>query len=87
MASNSTHTNVGGYHDTMLWGKFEEDNGDIEKRGIFPVTRYANVMNRPRTITEDSSLASTPNADFHMVVTEVEEVSDDTIYDLFGQIW
>lgn len=82
-----THTDVVGYSDEMLWGKEEDSNGKIKKRGIFPITRYDNILNRPRTITEDGSIANTPNADFHLVVTETEEVSDDVIFKLFGQTW
>ena len=85
--ANIQHLDVSGYGDTMLWGKEEGENGDIKKMGIFPISRYENMLNRPRTVTEDTSLAVTPNANFHLVVTETEEVSDDTIFELFGQIW
>ena len=84
---NVQHLDVSGYGDTMLWGKEEGENGDIRKAGIFPITRYENNLNRPRTINEETSIAVTPNANFHLVVTETEEVSDDTIFELFGQIW
>lgn len=86
MASIS-HLDVTGYGDTFLWGKEEGENGDIKKKGIFPISRYDNMLNRPRVITEDSSIAVTPNANFHLAVTDVEEVSDDKIFELFGQIW
>lgn len=85
--ANIEHLDVSGYGDTILWGKEEGDNGDIKKMGIFPISRYDNMLNRPRTVDEESSLAVTPNANFHLVVTETEEVSDDIIFELFGQIW
>lgn len=85
--SNLQHLDVTGYGDILLWGKEEGEDGSIVKRGIFPISRYDNMLNRPRTINEDTSLAVTPNADFHLVVTETEEVSDDEIFKLFGQIW
>lgn len=85
--ANIHHLDISGYGDTMLWEKEEGENGDIKKMGIFPISRYDNMLNRPRTVTEDSSLALTPNANFHLVVTETEEVTDDEIFKLFGQIW
>ena len=80
-------TNIVGYSDLLLWEKVEDKSGKISRRGIFPFSRYANILNRPQVITDDSSVSDTPNADFHLLVTETEEVSDDVIYKLIGQIW
>lgn len=85
--ANSTHLDVSGYADQMTWIKNEDENGRLRKTGIFPITRYPNVLNRPRTITEGETLAQTPNADFHLLTTDVEEVVDDKIFELFGQTW
>lgn len=88
MAIQTQHpTNITGYSDLLLWEKEEDQNGKISRRGIFPFTRYPNILNRPRVITEESSVAVTPNADFHLLTTETEEVDDDTIYNLIGQVW
>lgn len=81
------HLDVAGYHDGLDWYVEELPDGTIKKHAFFPITRYRNNLNRPRVITENSSMAATPNADFHLLTTEVEEVSDDLIYELMGQTW
>ena len=78
---------IGGYFDHMEWAKMETPDGDIQRFGVFPITRYRNILNRPRIITEESSMAATTNADFHFLTTEVEEVSDDLVFGWMGQIW
>lgn len=80
-------SDIVGYSDTMLWDKEEQDDGTIKRRGVFPITRYHCVLNRPRVIEEGSALAVTPNADFHLLVVEAQEVDDDTIFNLIGQVW
>lgn len=77
----------GNYLDVLNWGKTEDDLGESIKHVVFPITRYRNILNRPRLIDEDVSVATVPSGDFHFVTTAVEEVDDNTIYDYFKQIW
>lgn len=81
------YLDIGGYYDHVEWAKRELLDGTIKRFAVFPVTRYHNILNRPRVITEESSMAATTNADFHLLTTDVEEVSDDEIYSMMGQIW
>lgn len=87
----ATSSNVSGYEDVMLWRKEEKKdvsgNSSVERVGVFPIGRYDNILQRPRLIEENISLMDTPNLNFALVATAVEEVSDDVIYELFGQIW
>ena len=84
----SEHLNVLGYTDDVIWNKVEDIDGKVlGKRGIFPFTRYRCILNRPRLIKEGDSITSTPNANFHLLVTDTEEVNDDVIFDLFKQTW
>lgn len=78
---------LAGYADAMLWGKVEDVDGEDHKYGIFPTTRYRNVMNRPRLIMENQSVSDTANADFHLVCTDVEVVDDEEVFSLFKQAW
>lgn len=76
-----------GYYDLIEWSKFETPDGRTVKCPSFPVTRYPNILNRPRVIDENSTMALTPNANFHLLTTSVGELSDDIIYEMFGQTW
>lgn len=88
MAASS---NISGYEDVMLWRKEEKKdvNNDtsVERVGVFPIGRYDNILQRPRMLPENTSLMDTPNLNFALVATETEEISDDVVYELFGQIW
>lgn len=92
MESNTTNTtnkpsNIVGYSDTLFWDKVENDDGTVSRRGVFPISRYNCILNRPRVINEGEYVTDTPNANFHLLVTETEEVSDDTVFNLIGQVW
>lgn len=81
--------NVTGYEQSMLWDK-KEDNGKdgaMSKKGVFPVTNWESILQRPRVIELDQTVVDTPNLPFALVVTGEEELSDDIIYELFNQIW
>lgn len=78
---------VAGYMDNLLWGKQENSKGESVKYGVFPFTRYGNVLNRPRVISEEGNIAATANGDFHVVVTDIEDVSEDDVFKLFRQNW
>ena len=77
----------GGYYDHLEWAKMELPDGKEVKVVVFPITRYPNILNRPRVITEKSSMAVTPNANFPLLTTDDSEVSDDVIYEMFKQYW
>lgn len=78
--------NITGYLDVLPWAKTEEGE-TLSKQGVFPVTRYEDVLNRPRALHLSKPLVSAPTASFHLVVTDVLEVDDDTIFEWYNQVW
>ncbi len=84
-------TNISGYEDVMIWRKEEKkdvnENVSVERVGVFPIGRYGNILQRPRILPQGTSIVDTPNVNFAMITSGTEEVSDDVIYELFGQIW
>ena len=77
--------NVTGNIDALLWAKDKEN--ERSKKRMFPVTRYHAILNRPKLITEETSIAAEPMADFHLAVLSMQEVDDDTIFNMFKQVW
>lgn len=74
-----------GYSDVFLHFKEEnEETSEAKERIGFPITRYDSLINRPRMIT---SIADTAISDFFLFIEGELEVSDDTIYEMFGQVW
>ena len=69
----------GGDLDLLLHGKVENHLGDPQKYTVYPITRYRNVLNRPRLITESMSVSSTPYGEFSLVTTDVIDVDDDKV--------
>ncbi len=84
---NKRFLDVAGFMDNLLWGKQKNASGNDVKYGVFPITRYRNVLNRPRVIPEEGNIAVTPNGDFHLVVTDIEDIDDDAVYALYRQNW
>lgn len=78
---------VGGSIDSILWAKVETAVGEFARYAFYPITRYVNILNRPRVISEIDNVAATPNGEFHLVVTDVEDVDEDVLYDLYRQTW
>ena len=66
-------------HDTPA-----EGSAEARARGGFPITRYSSLLNRPRVIYDAQQM---PISNFHLLVTEEGEISDDKVYEMFGQIW
>lgn len=73
--------------DSQLWVKLENALGDPVKAMFFPITRYRNVLNRPRLVTESDNVANMPNGEFMLVTTEVEDVDEEVIFNLYKQTW
>lgn len=83
-----SHLDVTGYVDGQMWIRHQgSSESDLSKRGFFPFTRYNCILNRPRVITESVRLADTPNMDFALVTSEVEDVPEDDIFALYKQSW
>ena len=75
-----------GYSDILLHMHEDPASGSDtgrEKTG-FPISRYEALLNRPRIIYDAQQM---PISNFHLLVTEEGEISDDKIYEMFGQIW
>ena len=75
-----------GYSDILMHMHEETEEGAAngkEKTG-FPVTRYDALLNRPRVIDDAQNM---PISNFHLLVTQEGEISDDKVYEMFGQIW
>lgn len=78
---------VGGLMDSLLWVKAETAVGEIVKYVFYPITRYRNILNRPRVVSETDSVATTPNGDFHLVTTDIEDVDEQVLFELYRQTW
>lgn len=70
--------------DVLMWGKQEADDGSLSKSITYPTTRYGAVLNRPRVL---STIDGSPAGPFHLVITGVEEVDDDDVFDMYKQMW
>ena len=78
---------VGGYMDSLIWVKVENAVGELTKYVFYPITRYRNIMNRPRVISESDNVAATPNGEFHLVTTDIEDVDEQVLFELYRQTW
>lgn len=79
---------VEGAVDTLLWGKMEKGpQGDLAKFQVYPITRYRNVLNRPKLVTEAQSIAGVAYGEFELVTTDVVDVDDELVANLYRQIW
>ena len=76
-----------GSSDALLHEIVENNGEKTEERGIFPITRYANVLNRPKVLEPGALVKNANNPDFLLVATSEEEVDDNMIYDFFNQNW
>ena len=85
MSVNMDITNAG-YSDVLMNMHDDSAEGSEEarRRGAFPITRYSSLLNRPRVIYDAQQM---PISNFHLLVTEEGEISDDKVYEMFGQIW
>lgn len=73
----------GNYSDVILHSKTIED--EVETREvIFPITRYANILNAPVVVSEPSSAN---NPDFLLVKTGTEDIPDETVFSMIGVEW
>ena len=79
-------TNIGS-SDALLHEIVEKDGEKTQERDIFPITRYANVLNRPKVLEPGALVKNANNPDFLLVATSEEEVDDNMIYDFFNQNW
>ena len=74
-----------GYSDAFFHVKEEnEETDETTEKIAFPITRYEAVINRPKMVT---NISETPISDFFLLITHETEVSDDTLYEMFGQTW
>lgn len=73
-----------GYYDTPLWGKTVNENGEEVESLLFPVTRYKNIVGRPAVVTDMNDIIPT---DMALLKVSEDEIGDDVIYELTGQIW
>lgn len=76
----------GGYSDVVMHMHADPAEGSTAGREVtgFPVSRYEALLNRPRVIDDAQKM---PISNFHLLVTEEGEISDDKVYAMFGQIW
>ena len=75
-----------GYSDVLMHMHDEPVEGSEvgRERTGFPITRYDSLLNRPRVIYNAQQM---PVSNFHLLATEEGEISDDKVYEMFGQIW
>ena len=75
-----------GYSDVLMHMHADPAEGSANGREVtgFPVSRYESMLNRPRVIYNAQQM---PISNFHLLVTEEGEISDDKVYEMFGQIW
>lgn len=71
------------YDDVLLHFK-ENDTEDKKDVVGFPITRYDNVLNRPRAVDQPGKAK---NSEFALFVCESEEVDDEDMFNLYGTIW
>lgn len=63
----------------------KDDDADEPTQVIgFPFTRYDNILNRPKVVTDP---AASNNPDFALLQTDEVEVEDEDVFDLFGVRW
>jgi len=71
------------YSDVVLHSKTIED--ETTTNGIiFPITRYANILNSPKVVSDPSSAN---NPDFLLLKTGTETIADNEIYSMIGVEW
>jgi hypothetical protein len=74
-----------GYYDTPFWGKVKDpESGDDKRAMAMPITRYDNIVGRPKAIDDMDDASMAP---ILLLKTKESTISDQTIFNLVGQIW
>jgi hypothetical protein len=74
----------GGYYDTPMWGHMTTDEGETVRVMVLPITRYDNILGRPRLITDMEKAIPT---DISLLKAGEREVSDAIIFQKADQSW
>jgi hypothetical protein len=75
---------IGGYYDTPLWGTMANAEGEKVRVLSFPITRYDNVLGRPKMLT---NMETAVPSDFAFLKVGEREVPDDVIFQKADQTW
>lgn len=70
--------------DILLHLKEENEIGATGEEIVLPFTRYDNVLNRPRVVSDTSEVAN--GAPFNLLVLAEEEMSDAEINALYNMV-
>lgn len=73
----------------LLWNKGEVDEDGIPKKKqmMFPISRYIDIMNRPRFVSTNQHIDGSAVGEILFVATGIEEVDEETVFGYFGQKW
>lgn len=75
---------IEGYYDAPLWGTVIDENG-IKKRVLaMPITRYSNILGRPRAVV---NVANAGLMDFALMKAKVTDINDEEVYNRANQAW
>lgn len=72
------------YSDVLLHAKRVLEDETEERRVIYPMTRYQDVINAPRV---SENILTSNNPPFLLYITSTEEMDNEDIFKLFGTEW
>ena len=70
--------------DVLLHLKEENELGATDEQIILPYTRYGNVFNSPKVVTDTSEVAN--GAPFNLLVLAEEEMTEAQINNLYNMV-